>query len=69
MTCSDVLMDKSTTAENLDAFADLVKVSPKIKSVDFITTNMMKFPRKKFYLCATFTKDSQATNWAGGMIK
>ena len=59
-------MSKSTTAENTSAFAVLVKVSPKIKSFDFWTTNMMKFSQKKVYLRATFTKVSRATN-RGGM--
>ena len=43
-------MSKSTTAKNISAFADLVKVSRKKISFDLWTTNTMKLPHKKFYL-------------------
>jgi len=46
-------MSKWTTAKNINGFADLVKVSTKIISFDFGTTNMMKLPHKKFYLSTT----------------
>ena len=50
-------ISKSTTAKNMIAFADLVKVSRKIISFYFWTTNMMKLPHKKFYLSTTVLSD------------
>ena len=50
--CED-LMSKSTTAENSDGFADLVKVLPNFTSFNFWTTNTIKFSQKKFYLHTT----------------
>ena len=49
-----VLMLKSTTAENSGVFADLVKVSTKVKSFDVRTTNIIKCSQKKFGVHATF---------------
>ena len=59
------LMSKSTTADIITAFADLVKVSRKITSFDFWTTNMMKFLQKIFFLRTT-PLNAQFMKFEGG---
>ena len=45
-------MSKSTSAKNISAFADLVKVSRKNTSFDFCSTNIIELTHKIFYLHA-----------------